>query len=149
MRETHNAIRDWGFKALSLPGVDASKVDFGGASVFYDLLCRGADPEEFLLARNRMMTDLGNDFRAAVAAKAGLQARLRQVERERKALLGTKTRLAAVENSASYRLGRAMTWPARKAWGGVKCLRDNGLRYTAKHLAGKVARRLGARNVKW
>ena len=41
-----------------------------------------------------------------------------------------------------------VTWPARKAWGGVKCLRENGLKYTAKHAAGKMLRKLGSKS-KW
>lgn len=32
-------------------------------------------------------------------------------------------------------------WPVRKAWGGVKCLRENGAKYTAKHAASKVLHR--------
>lgn len=31
----------------------------------------------------------------------------------------------------------SVTCPARKAWGGVKCLRENGVKYTVKHAAGK------------
>ena len=57
--------------------------------------------------------------------------------------------VCALKASESYRVGMFVTWPARKAWGGVKCLRENGLRYTAKHLVGKVARKLGFRSVKW
>ncbi|MGN0854734.1 MAG: glycosyltransferase [Kiritimatiellia bacterium] len=36
-----------------------------------------------------------------------------------------------------------------KVWGGVKCLRENGVKYTAKHAAGKVLRRIGLEGVKW
>ena len=57
--------------------------------------------------------------------------------------------VSALGNSEAYRTGMFVTWPARKAWGGVKCLRENGLRYTAKHLVGKVARKFGFRSVKW
>ena len=35
----------------------------------------------------------------------------------------------------------SVTWSARKAWGGVKCLRENGVKYTAKHAIGKVLRK--------
>ena len=41
-----------------------------------------------------------------------------------------------------------VTWPARKAWGGVKCLRENGIKYTVKHAAGKVLRLFGS-TCKW
>ena len=31
----------------------------------------------------------------------------------------------------------SVTWPVRKAWGGMKCLRENGVKYTVKHVVGK------------
>lgn len=52
--------------------------------------------------------------------------------------------ISALHNSESYRVGMFVTWPARKAWGGVKCLRENGFKYTAKHAAGKVLRLFGS-----
>lgn len=36
-------------------------------------------------------------------------------------------------------------WPLRKFIGGVKCLRENGLCYTVRHIIGKILRRLGLR----
>ena len=41
------------------------------------------------------------------------------------------------------RVGMVVTWPARKAWGGIKCLRENGIKYTARHFVWKVARTIG------
>ena len=41
-----------------------------------------------------------------------------------------------------------VTFPARKVWGGIKCIRENGLMYTAKHIVGKTARAVGFRNAK-
>ena len=38
-----------------------------------------------------------------------------------------------------------VTWPVRKAWGGVKCLRENGVEYTVKHAVGKVLRLFGSK----
>lgn len=52
----------------------------------------------------------------------------------------------ALGTSEAYRTGMFVTWPARKAWGCVKCLRENGLKYTVKHAAGKVLRLFGARH---
>lgn len=49
---------------------------------------------------------------------------------------------AAAMESIDYRIGRVVTWPARKARGGVKCLRENGLKYTIKHIAEKVLRKI-------
>lgn len=63
----------------------------------------------------------------------------------------SQSRLAqakSLKNSEAYRIGMAATWPARKAWGGVKCLRENGMAYTAMHLVGKIARALRI-NCKW
>ncbi len=56
--------------------------------------------------------------------------------------------IAELHRSEAYCLGMFLTWPARKAWGGVKCLRDNGVKYTLKHAVGKVLRKCGAK-VTW
>ena len=56
--------------------------------------------------------------------------------------------IASLKSSESYRVGMFVTWPARKAWGGVKCLRENGIKYTVKHAAGKVLRLFGS-TCKW
>ena len=77
-------------------------------------------------------------------------ARLRRaLAAKQRELDGWRRSLGALARSEAYRTGMFVTWPARKVWGGVKCLRENGLPYTAKHFAGKVARRLGFRKVKW
>lgn len=54
-----------------------------------------------------------------------------------------------IERSEAYRTGMFVTYPARKVWGGLKCLRENGIKYTAKHIIGKFARILGFHDVKW
>ena len=56
--------------------------------------------------------------------------------------------IGALRHSEAYRVGMFVTWPARKAWGGVKCLRENGLRYTVKHFIGKCLRKFGS-GLKW
>ena len=56
--------------------------------------------------------------------------------------------IVALKSSEAYRVGMFVTWPVRKAWGGVKCLRENGVKYTAKHAVGKVLRVFGS-NCKW
>lgn len=53
--------------------------------------------------------------------------------------------VCALKASESYRVGMFVTWPARKACGGVKCLRENGLKYTVKHAVGKVVRLFGSK----
>ena len=54
----------------------------------------------------------------------------------------------ALNHSHAYRVGMTITWPTRKAWGGIKCLRENGVAYTLKHFVGKILRRCGSK-VKW
>lgn len=41
-----------------------------------------------------------------------------------------------------------VTWPARKVYGGIKCLRENGVKYTIKHTMGKVLRKFESK-CKW
>lgn len=41
-------------------------------------------------------------------------------------------------SSKSYRIGRVLTYIPRKLRGGIKCLRDNGLRYTVKRMGEKL-----------
>lgn len=48
-------------------------------------------------------------------------------------------------SSESYRVGMFVTWPARKVYGGIKCLRENGVKYTFKHIIGKVLRKFGSK----
>lgn len=56
--------------------------------------------------------------------------------------------LDALKRSEAYRVGMVVTYPARKIKGGIKCLRENGLGYTVKHMVGKVLRHVGV-NVEW
>lgn len=70
-------------------------------------------------------------------------------EKERSRLLGVIQQQTDIKKSVAYRVGMFVTWPARKVWGGVRCLRENGAKYTAKHFVGKVARKLGLRLIKW
>ena len=52
--------------------------------------------------------------------------------------------LDCVHNSASFRIGRAITWLPRKVRGGVRCYKEHGPAYTAhrflEHLTGKAQR---------
>ena len=65
-------------------------------------------------------------------------AKDRRVERLSREVLELK-------HSEAYRLGMFLTWPLRKGWGGIKCLRENGFTYTIKHAVGKVLRLCGSR----
>lgn len=42
---------------------------------------------------------------------------------------------------------KAVTWPARKFLGGIRCLQENGVKYTARHTVGKVLRLFGKQGV--
>jgi len=94
--------------------------------------------------RKRLDAVEGKNKRLAQQAQSGqkrsqgLQARVATLEKE----------VAALVRSEAYRTGMFVTWPARKAWGGVKCLRENGFKYTAKHFVGKVVRLFGVK-VSW
>lgn len=66
----------------------------------------------------------------------------------KKDCMKARSEAAALKKAFAYRVGTVVTWPARKAWGGIRCLRENGLKYTAKHVIGKVLRLLGAK-VTW
>ena len=46
--------------------------------------------------------------------------------------------LEAVQHSASYRIGRAITWLPRKIRGGYRCVKENGWKYTIRHFGEKV-----------
>ena len=65
-------------------------------------------------------------------------AKDRRVERLSREVLELK-------HSEAYRLGMFLTWPLRKGWGGIKCLRENGFTYAIKHAVGKVLRLCGSR----
>ena len=90
---------------------------------------------------------LADDVASQKIALQDLQARYDEC---RKALQKATTvrrhcerEISSLKSSESYRVGMFVTWPVRKAWGGVKCLRENGVKYTVKHAAGKGLRRLG------
>lgn len=57
-----------------------------------------------------------------------------------KYLLTARSEIKALHNSEAYRIGMFVTWPARKVYGGIKCLRENGVKYTIKHIFRKFLR---------
>jgi hypothetical protein len=98
-----------------------------------------ADLEKSLAEARSALDDAKKKGAADLRRKAAAEAALKRARGE----------VAALKASEAYRVGMAATWPARKAWGGVKCLRENGPAYTVKHFFGKIARLFGFRNVKW
>lgn len=133
----------------------------------YNILMDNENPVLFMMARNRFdqkvqqnlnktITRLESESakRAELAAKpareraARAESSARVAQKKIDTLVGEISRL---RNSESYRVGMFVTWPARKAWGGVKCLRENGVKYTVKHAVGKVLRlfRLFGSKCRW
>jgi len=54
-----------------------------------------------------------------------------------------RSELTAVRASASYKIGRAITFFPRKLRGGVRCLLENGLGYTLRRAVAKIKSLLG------
>lgn len=87
---------------------------------------------------------------AAAARRHGARPRQAdQISSLKRKLARCQKEISGLHKSQAYRVGMVVTWPARKAWGCVKCLRENGIKYTAKHFVGKLARAFGFRTVKW
>ena len=84
-------------------------------------------------------------LRASLAAEKAKVAK--QGARLRAQVCALKGEVAALHGSESYRVGLLVTWPGRKVLGGIKCLRENGIKYTVRHFVGKVVRALGFRTV--
>lgn len=63
-----------------------------------------------------------------------LQKQLKELSRRQ----ADNDALHSIENSRSYRLGRAITWLPRKIRGGYRCVKENGWRYTVHHFGEKV-----------
>lgn len=115
--------------------------------------------EKQALGAERQNVGLKNKLEVETASIMAMKSRLVADERSRAEMLsklkksslicrGLQAEVNALKASESYRVGMFVTWPARKAWGGVKCLRENGVKYTVKHAAGKVLRLFGS-TCKW
>ena len=66
----------------------------------------------------------------------------------RRTVSSFKREVTELKQSESYRVGMFLTWPMRKIWRGMKCLRENGFAYTIKHAVGKGLRLCGSK-IKW
>ena len=67
-----------------------------------------------------------------------LERQKQELERKNKILKRQKKEVEAMKKSLSYRLGRALTWLPRKIRGGIRCLKENGFRYTCRRLLQKL-----------
>ena len=54
-------------------------------------------------------------------------------------------RESILNESEYYRIGRSVTWPMRKTKGFFQCIKDNGMKYTIRHLFEKIHNRLQTR----
>ena len=59
----------------------------------------------------------------------------------KKTVAALKRQLAAVRHSASYRIGRMITYIPRKLRGGIRCCREHGFSYTVKRAFARIFRR--------
>ena len=63
-----------------------------------------------------------------------LQKNVNEVQKLRKENERLRRDLNSVLNSASFKVGRAITFVPRKMRGGLKCFKDNGIMYTIKRI---------------
>ena len=59
----------------------------------------------------------------------------------KKTVVALKRQLAAVRHSASYRIGRMITYIPRKLRGGIRCCREHGFSYTVKRAFTRIFRK--------
>lgn len=55
---------------------------------------------------------------------------------------GLERQINELRNSPSWRIGRAVTWLPRKVRGGYRCVKENGWKYTIRHLGEKIKGKL-------
>lgn len=89
-----------------------------------------------LFDRLRLSYEKTDDKRAAERKLSGTERRLLELVleggRERTEKEKATARLQNTQRSASYRLGRLLTWPLRKVRGGVRCVEEHGFGYTLR-----------------
>ena len=64
-----------------------------------------------------------------------------QLQKTRKQLAAAQNEIKKVHSTTAWRIGRLITFIPRKVKGGLKCLRDNGVRYTLRRAIKKVLKR--------
>lgn len=100
-----------------------------------------ADESQLSTKASSLQSEVSSKNRP-VAKSAGNDKTIAALEKQ---IRGLKFEVDHLKTSEAYRTGMFITWPARKAWGGVKCLRENGFKYTVKHAIGKVMRLFGSK----
>lgn len=97
----------------------------------------------FVKVREAAAKNAPDDAGKAAAQREACARLEKQITSLKRRLARCQREILELHRSKAYRVGMFITWPARKAWGGVKCLRENGLKYTVKHAVGKVLRTFG------
>ena len=92
--------------------------------------------------------ELAEERKKTHACSMKLGAMTKEINVAKRRVRSLEMNVVSLKQSESYRLGLFLLWPARKIKGGVKCLRDNGIKYTVKHAIGKLLRKFGS-SVKW
>ena len=144
---------------VSLVDADIQKTEDEFQRYFSKIVSMCRTFEKQSVDTGRRNAELQKKLEASSAEIAHLRQRVEKSGRQeaqaaakaRKAALSNSVlqkEIVALKSSEAYRVGMFVTWPVRKAWGGVKCLRENGAKYTAKHAVGKVLRVFGS-NCKW
>ena len=134
---TFDLLKNGGLMELSFPAMNVDKADLGEWRRPFDMILAGCDMFELMIERGQSLAE--RNMRKHARRDKWLVKTEKKYESEIKSL----------KSSTAYRVGMVVTWPARKVRGGIKCLRENGIKYTAKHFVGKVARTFGFRTVKW
>ena len=122
-------ISIWGISFFAMPWVHRLVEMFGIESFLGGKILRS--DAEFVMQQSK-------DAAAGAAAKAALATAKAELKKTRQALKIAERECCNLKSSLAYRVGMSITWPVRKAWGGIKCLREKGVKYTIGHAVGKV-----------
>lgn len=87
-------------------------------------LRRVADRDKWLATEKKKVADRDKSLTVENSKRIGLEKKLNQSTREAYSL----------KNSEAYRVGMVVTWPARRVYRGLKCLRENGFAYTLRRI---------------
>ena len=93
-------------------------------------------PVELKMEIGELLTNLDAFFKRTAKAYNGNQERLGQYEHN--GYYGMMVESNKITNSASYRIGMAITWLPRKIRGGFRCWKQHGLTYTLRLFKNKL-----------
>ncbi len=89
-----------------------------------------------LLSRLKLSWEEGRSAEATSSVETErLKLRLKMIETEKKLL---SEEITAIRSSTSYKIGQVITFIPRKFIGGIKCLKENGFKYTVNRALQKL-----------